>query len=169
MHILIATTGVLPAPAVVEFTARLLCGSGRVTVTTVIEVPRDFLETLESDSWNPLEEGGGNVPPGDRDALLDRYVEERGRRLTEPIVNGLQGAGIDVATRFLDGVNPAKLISMLAEDVEADLVVLGATRQIFDDQVWQSVSAQVMAESSRPVLVLPPPAREPAIVDAAVE
>ncbi len=169
MHILIATTGVLPAPTVVEFTARLLCGSGRVTVCTVIEVPRDFLETLESDSWNPLEDGGGSLLEGGRAELLERYVEERGRRLTEPIVHGLEAAGVDVAARFLDGENPAKLIAMLAEDVDADLVVLGATRQIFDDQVWQSVSAQVMAESSRPVLVLPSPAREPVIADTAVE
>jgi hypothetical protein len=38
--------------------------------------------------------------------------------------------------------------------------VLGATRQIFDQSAWESVSARVMLESGRPVLVVPPTSKD---------
>lgn len=155
MHILIATTGALsPGPAV-EFTRRLIgSGAGRVTVTTVIEVPHSFLEQLKSDTWHPLDDDLG-LSPSEEEELIEKYVEERGRRLTEPIVDGLLAAGIDAAAHYLHDESPAKAISHLANDLNVDLVVLGATRQIFDNSAWESVSAQVMIESGRPVLVLP--------------
>ena len=154
MHVLIATTGVLsPGPAV-EFTRHLLGDEGRVTVTTVIEVPRSFLDTLRSEGWHPLTE---EFELADHDdAVIRRYVEERGKRLTEPIVAALKSEGIESATVFREGGDPAGTISQLAEDLEADVVLLGATRQIFDQSAWESVSARVMIESGRPVLVLPP-------------
>ena len=58
------------------------------------------------------------------------------------------------ATR--EGADPALSISELANELDADVVVLGATRRIFDQAAWESVSARVMIESGRPVLVVPP-------------
>ncbi len=160
MHVLIATTGVLSPKPAVEFTRHLLGTSGRVTVTTVIEVPRGFLDTLRSEGWHPLTEKF-EVDDGD-DAVIQRYVEERGKRLTEPVVVALKSAGIESTTVFREGADPARTISQLAEDLGADVVMLGATRQIFDQSAWESVSARVMIESGRPVLVLPPGSQEPA-------
>ena len=40
MHVLIATTGVLSPEPVVEFARHLLAGTGRVSLTTVIDLPR---------------------------------------------------------------------------------------------------------------------------------
>jgi len=154
MHVLIATTGVLSPEPAVEFTRHLLGEEGRVTVTTVIEVPRGFLDTLRSEGWHPLTEEFA-VDDSD-DAIMQRYVEERGRRLTEPICAALRGAGFESETVFREGDDPALAISQLAEDLGADVVLLGATRQIFDQSAWESVSARVMIESGRPVLVLPP-------------
>ncbi len=159
MHVLIATTGVLSPEPAVEFTRHLLGTTGRVTVTTVIEVPRGFLDTLRSEGWHPLTEEF-EVDDGD-DAVIQRYVEERGKRLTEPVVAALKSAGIESTTVFREGGDPAGTISQLAEDLEADVVLLGATRQIFDQSAWESVSARVMIESGRPVLVLPPGRQEP--------
>ena len=154
MHVLIATTGVLSPEPAVEFTRHLLGTAGRVTVTTVIEVPRGFLDTLRSEGWHPLTEEF-QLDDGD-DAIIRRYVEERGRRLTEPVTAALKSAGIDSTSVFREGADPAATISQLAGEVEADVVLLGATRQIFDQSAWESVSARVMIESGRPVLVLPP-------------
>ena len=39
--------------------------------------------------------------------------------------------------------------------LDVDVVVLGATRRIFDESAWESVSARVMMESRKPVLVVP--------------
>ncbi|MGD2051721.1 MAG: universal stress protein [Acidimicrobiia bacterium] len=159
MHVLIATTGVLSPDPAVEFSGKLIRGGGKVTVTTVIEVPRSFLDALRSEGWHPLDEAHGTGPAAD-DALLARYVEERGRRLTDPIVTALKAAGIEAKAIFREGDDPARAISQLADEVAADVVVLGATRKIFDQSAWESVSARIMIESGRPVLVLPPPQRD---------
>jgi nucleotide-binding universal stress UspA family protein len=161
VHVLIATTGVLSPDPAVEFSGKLIRGGGKVTVTTVIEVPRSFLDALRSEGWHPLDEAIGASPGADDDALLARYVEERGRRLTDPIVTALKAAGIEAKAIFREGDDPARTISQLADEVAADVVVLGATRKIFDQSAWESVSARIMIESGRPVLVLPPPHRDP--------
>lgn len=153
MHVLIATTGVLSPEPAVEFTRHLIGPGGKVTVTTVIEVPRGFLATLRSEGWHPLTE---YEPSESDDALIARYVEERGRRLTEPVLAALKSASIEATSVYREGADPALTISQLAADVGADVVLLGATRQIFDQSAWESVSARVMIESGKPVLVLPP-------------
>lgn len=157
MHVLIATTGVLSPGPVVQFTASLLGDGGRVTVTTVIEVPRSFLKDLTSDDWHPL--SGIDAPPdaAKQEQMIAKYVEERGKRLTEPIVAALRAEGIESTSRYLEDDDPSVAISGLAEAIKADLVILGATRQIFDQSAWESVSARIMIESGRPILVVPPP------------
>ena len=142
MHVLIATTGVLSPEPVVDFTRQLLGQHGRVTVITVIEVPRDFLDDLD--------EGRASD-----DGAINSYIEERGRRLVESVTLGLEGAQIPYEVVMLEGADPAAAISAAAEDLAADIVVLGATRPIFKQDAWESVSARVMVESGKPVLVIP--------------
>lgn len=160
MHVLVATTGVLSPGPVVEFVRHLLGARGRCTVTTVIEVPRSFLEELRGDSWHPLAEGSSASWTEEEDALIARYVDERGRRLTEPLVAALEASGIEAKAIYREGEDPAMIISRLARDIDAGVIVLGATRQIFDQSAWESVSARVMLESGRPVLVVPPGTKE---------
>jgi nucleotide-binding universal stress UspA family protein len=167
MHVLVATTGVLSPGPVVDFVKRLLGANGKCTVTTVIEVPRSFLEELRGDSWHPLAEGHSAAWTDEEDALIARYVEERGRRLTEPLVAALDASGIASKAVYREGEDPAVTISRLAKDIDAGVIVLGATRQIFDQSAWESVSARVMLESGRPVLVVPPTSRD--IVDDLTE
>ena len=151
MHVLIATSGVLsPGPAV-EFTRRLLGQHGRVTLITVIEVPRAFLDVLrEDDGKDPLSDD-------QREQAVARYLAERGAKTVEPIRIALQSARIPSDVRYLEGNDPATAISAAAADLDADLVVVGATRPIFNREAWESVSARVMLESGRPVLVVPAP------------
>jgi len=163
MHVLIATTGVLSPESAVDFTRHLVGSGGKITVTTVIDVPHGFLDTLRSEGWHPLtDEFSEN---GSDEAIMHRYVEERGKRLTEPICAALRAAGLESTTLYREGGDPALAISQLAEEVGADVVLLGATRQIFDQTAWESVSARVMIESGRPVLVLPPGAPDPSAQD----
>ena len=156
MHVLIATTGALSPGPCVEFTERLLGGAGQVTVTTIIEVPRSFLEDLRSDGWHPLDDAGAAPWQTEEDALIARYVAERGKKITDPIVSALLGAEIETDARYLEGEDPAHTISVLAGELDVDLVILGTTRQIFEETAWESVSARVMTESGRAVLVIPP-------------
>ncbi|MGI9585326.1 MAG: universal stress protein [Acidimicrobiia bacterium] len=152
MHVLVATAGALSPEPVVEFTRHLIGGTGLVTVVTVVEVPHSFLENLESDDWHPLQD---DQPKPQDESLSTKYLSERGHRLTDPIRQALETARIPCDVKVLEGADPAVAISAAAEDLAADVVILGATKQIFDRDAWESVSARVMIESGRPVLVVP--------------
>ncbi len=87
--------------------------------------------------------------------MIARYVDERGKHLTDPIVAALAARNIEAEVVHLEGEDKARAIVEAAETVDADLVVLGATRQIFAESAWESISARVMADTRRPVLVVP--------------
>lgn len=154
MNILIATAGVLPPEPVAAIVERLVDPRDQVKVVTVLEIPRSFLNEIRSEEWRPLTEGS----PGweeEEDAVIARYVEERGRRLTDPVIAALRTRDIDAKALHLEGEDKAAAIIATAEEFDADLVVLGATRQIFTESAWESISARVMADTRRPVLVVP--------------
>lgn len=152
MRMLIATAGVLSPDPVAYFAERLVGTEGTVRVITVIEVPRSFLDQIRGEVWHPLNDAS---PPwsSEEDALISRYVEERGHRLTDPLLAALRSRGIEATATYLEGENPADTILAAAEDMRADLVVLGATKHLFAE--WESVSARVLRDIRKPVLVIP--------------
>ncbi|GMQ97905.1 MAG: hypothetical protein BMS9Abin17_0408 [Acidimicrobiia bacterium] len=152
MHVLVATAGALSPEPVVEFARHLIGGTGSVTVTTVVEVPREFLEDLGADDWHPLHDAHSKA---NTDEVVANYLAERGHRLTDPIKQALETARIPCEVRVLEGADPAAAISAAAHDLAVDVVLLGATKRIFDVDAWESVSARVMQEAGRPVLVVP--------------
>lgn len=154
MRILIATAGVLPPEPVARFVDRLLVPDGTAFVVTVIEVPRSFLDEIRSEEWHPMSDGAPTWTT-EEDKVIARYVEERGARITEPILAALRNREIEAETVYLEGEDPAATIIRAAEDLDADLVVLGATKPLFDESHWESVSTRVMRDARRAVLVVP--------------
>lgn len=154
MRILIATTGVLPSAPVANLCGRLLSGEGTVTVMTVIRVPRSFLDELDTDVRRSFLDAAGSSSE-DAEAKAARYLEERGQRAVEPVVAALEAAGLDAEVRFVEGDDPAEAIIKTAEQVGAELVMMGATRRLFTEEAWGSVSARVMDKSHLPVLLVP--------------
>ena len=152
VHMLIATTGVLPPGPVADLTLRLVGEEGRVSVLTVVPAPQEFLDTLELELWHPL----GDTPRGDSADRTARYVAERGERLSAPVVAALEARGITPSKIFLEGSDPAKVICATADDTGADLVLLGVTRRLFSDGAWRSVSTEVMEQTHVPVILVPP-------------
>jgi nucleotide-binding universal stress UspA family protein len=133
--------------------AALAAGDGSIAVVTVIEVPRSFLNEIRSEEWHPLDEAS---EWGTReDAVIARYVEERGKRLTEPVLAALRGAGLEAATSYLEGEDPAKTITEAARRLNSAVIILGATRPIFDESSWESVSMRVVQEGTLPVVIVP--------------
>jgi len=159
VRILIATTGVLTPEPVADYVALLLRGEGTAYVVTVIEVPRTFLDDIRSEEWHPLTDTAATWT-SEEDRVIARYVEERGTRVTKPLLAALQSREIEAETMYLEGEDPATTIIRAAEDLDADLVVLGATKQLFDESHWESVSARVMRETGRAVLVVPAAQRD---------
>jgi nucleotide-binding universal stress UspA family protein len=152
MHVLVATAGALSPEPVVEFARHLIGGTGSVTVTTVVEVPRSFLENIDADDWHPLRDESSSEKA---ESVVDSYLKERGHRVIDPLRQALEAARIPCDVRVLEGADPAAAISKAAHELGADVVILGATKPIFDRDAWESVSARVMIESGRPVLVVP--------------
>lgn len=152
MRVLIATAGVLSPDPVAAFAERLVGPDGWVRVITVIEVPRSFLDEIRGENWHPLTEAD-RAWSSEEDALIARYVEERGHRLTDPLIAALRARGIDATVTYLEGEEPAETILAAADEMKADLVVLGATKHLFSE--WESVSARVLRDTHRPVLVIP--------------
>ena len=154
MRILIATAGVLSPEGVARMTRRLCGDDGEIKVITVIEVPRSFLDEIRSDEWHPLTEGTPMWSPP-AEAEIARYVEERGARLTEPLVAALTAFGVTASVEYLEGEDPAATILESADAFGADVIVVGATKQLFDESQWESVSTRVIRAAHRPVLVVP--------------
>ena len=121
---------------------------------TVVRVPRSFLEALDDDVRRSFLDDAP-IDSSDAEAKAARYLEERGQKAVEPIVAGLHAVGLDSEIRFVEGDDPAEAIINTAEDVGAELVMMGATRRLFTEEAWRSVSARVMEKSHLPVLLVP--------------
>ena len=120
---------------------------------TVIRVPRSFLDSLDDDARRSfLDDTSGSV---DAEAKAARYLEERGQKVVEPIVAALRGIGIEAQVRYVEGDDPTEAIISVAEEVGAELVMMGATRRLFTEEAWRSVSARVMVKSHLPVVLVP--------------
>lgn len=157
MHVLIATAGALPPAPVADFLERIWRPGFKASVVTAIQVPRDFLDTLaaEAAEWSPLfPDAPGDDRTGD-DQAIAAYVTERGLRLAEPVLAAVTARGITAGAIFVDGSDPAEAIVSTAETIGASLIVMGATKRLFDDGSWDSISARVVERAAIPTLVVP--------------
>lgn len=165
MHILIATTGVLSPGQTAALCRRLSDENTRITVMTVIEVPRSFLGSMDEDERRSfLRDGDWETQTAELKAL--GYLEERGRRAVEPIVSALTAARMEPEVAFVEGTDPAEAIIGAARDRGADLIVMGATKRLFTEQAWTSVSSRVMERTRCPLLLVPSPRTEDGIEEA---
>jgi len=121
---------------------------------TVIRVPRSFLESLDDDVRRSfLDDNPDEGTTAEEKAAA--YLEERGRRAVDPIRAALSAEDIETDIHFVEGDDPAEAIIQTAQQVGAELVVMGATRRLFTEEAWRSVSARVMVNSHLPVLLVP--------------
>lgn len=155
VRVLVATTGVLPPTAVAEF-CDLLVGNelGSITVMTVIQVPRTFLATLDDEERRSLldDESRRNEQA---EVKAARYLEERGRRIVDPLISALAAKSRTASIRLVEGDDPAEAIITTAQAISADTIVMGATRRLFTEQAWKSVSVRVMDRCQIPLLLVP--------------
>lgn len=154
VHVLIATTGVLPPAPSADLCSQLLPEDGNVTVMTVIQVPRTFLESMDEDERRSfLDQGDWQTDTAEMKTLT--YLEERGRRAVEPVVSALRARGIEPHITFVEGPDPVDAIVTTALDLAADIIMMGATRRLFTEQAWTSVSARVMERTHCPLVLVP--------------
>jgi nucleotide-binding universal stress UspA family protein len=152
MHILVATAGALPPTSVAEFLESIWRPGFRVSVVTAVQVPREFLADAEEADWSPL--FPDEIQKDDSD-VITRYVTERGHRLAGPILASLEARGIRADPLYVDDHEPAAAIVQAANQIGAGLIIMGATKPLFDAATWSSISAQVVREARIPTLVMP--------------
>lgn len=159
MDVLIATAGVLPPEPVADFVELLAGPRGKVTVMNVTQAPAEFLDELEDGPWQPFDAPAGRSDTDRAAREADRYIQERGSKIVAPVVAALKLRDVVTATLFVEAEDVAQAIIETAERVGADAIVMGATRRLFNEMSWTSVSMTVTARSSLPVLLIPEPAQ----------
>ena len=154
MRILVCTSGVLQAPPVIDFCSPLVGESGRVVIMTVVQVPQSLLDQFQRQPRSFLSDDPQDTADHASAAEAD-YVRERGRRAVATLASGFRSAGIEPEVSYVSGHDLAEAIMVRAEEMQADLIVIGATRQLFEAEVWASVTARVGMECERPLLLMP--------------
>ncbi len=157
MNVLIATAGVLPPGPVAHFVEVLVGSRGSATVMNVTQAPAEFLDELEDGPWQPFDAPAGRSESDRAAREADRYIRERGSKIVAPVVAALKLRDVETATLFVEADDVAQAIIDTAERVGADAIVMGATRRLFDEMSWTSVSMNVTARSKLPVLLIPEP------------
>lgn len=160
MRILVCTSGVLQAPPVIDFCSSLLGEHGKVVILTVVQVPRSLLSKLRRKPRSFFSEDP-EYSPSQASATEEDYIRERGERAVATLASGFRAAGIDPEISYVSGQDLAEAIVTQAESMQADLIVMGATRQLFEPEVWSSVTARVSQECERPLLLMPTKGRDP--------
>ena len=168
MHVLVATDGKLDPNLAAQFAAPLAGVGGRVTVLTVVEIPRRLLADLrsvfgempathvDSDAEYVGVGDTGHDPvgwPGD-DAMVKRYLGDKLSERCEPLAEMLRDAGIDTESKVVEGEQPAKVIVEMAADIDASVVVIGAQGQGLFEGLLGSVGTKVTRQAKCPVLVM---------------
>jgi nucleotide-binding universal stress UspA family protein len=137
MHVLIATDGSLDPTRTATAAARLAGDDGRITVLSVVEVPRALLEELRRDAadgaisardpeyqW----EQAADAPPtrwvGD-DAFVDRYVRNQVRLRTADLVVALDDCGAEHQVVGIEGENAARSVLEWIGDNPTDFLLIG--------------------------------------------
>ncbi len=169
MHVVIATDGKLDVETVSTFASSLSGPDGRVTVLTVVEVPRTFLNDMK-DQWGAAD-GVGVIAdvefvatpavfqeaprgwPGD-DALIERYLSDKLEEHTAPIVAALRAAGVDAEASVLESENVTDTILEQIEALGADAVVIGSHGQGLFQGLLGSTGTKIVRRCTRPVLLI---------------
>jgi nucleotide-binding universal stress UspA family protein len=169
MHVLVATDGELETAAAAAFAATLAGTDGRVTVLTVVEIPRAFLNDVRP-SWSSeagpsvvadytyvetpkAQQDGPTGWPGD-DRLIERYLGDKLHQNTAPLVRALEERGIEAEARVVESENVAPTIIEQLLALDAEVVVIGSHGQGLFQGLLGSTGTKIVRRSPRPVLLL---------------
>lgn len=137
MHVLIATDGSLDSTRTAAAAARLAGDDGKITVLSVVEVPRALLAELRRDAvegdsaaQDPeyRSEQATGAPRthwvGD-DAFVDRYVGNQVRLRTADLVTALDASGAEHEVAGIEGENAARSVLEWIDENAADFLLIG--------------------------------------------
>ena len=169
MHVLVATDGNLDSEAVAGFAAPLAGPEGKVTVLTVIAIPRRLLSDLRgvfgerapADVEGDAEYVGmtretGTPPagwPGDA-AMITRYLADKKEQRCAPVAEALASRGIEVDSQVIESEKISKTILEECSRLGADLIVIGSHGEGRFEGLLGSTGTKIARHASRPLLLL---------------
>ena len=140
MHVVIATDGDLEPDSAAHYAARLAGEAGKVTVLTVVEVPRSVLAGMRSVYGErtgsvttadaeyigtaPSPPGVAQDWPGDA-AIIDRYMADQRDERCGPVMQALAARDVPAAVVAVESESAASAIMEQLRDLKADVVCIG--------------------------------------------
>ncbi|MFW2334209.1 universal stress protein [Ilumatobacter sp.] len=137
MQVHIATDGRLDPSRAATAACRLAGDDGRITVLSVIEVPRELLEEMRAAAAGSAASPTGpeyqteQVSDTQRthwvgdDAFVDRYVANQVKLRTADLVAALDECGAEYEVAGIEGENAAKSVLEWVGDNPADFLLIG--------------------------------------------
>ena len=169
MHVLVATDGKVDPVDVTRLAVPLAGADGKVTVLTVIEIPRRLLSDLravmggtpEIEVHRDAEYVGAPAPaddllrgwPGDN-TVISQYLANKNAEYTGPAVAALTAAGASATGTVVEGENAAEAILAQADEMDVDVVVIGSHGQGLFQGLLGSTGTKIVRRSTRPVLLI---------------
>lgn len=167
MHVLVATDGTLDTTLAATMVARLAGQTGRVTVFTAVEVPRQILTDLRSASSpdaDPADAGvayrreqAGDAAAGHwigDDAFIAQYVDRVVASRTAGLVAELKAAGVDVIATGVEGESAARSVLEAVSEHKPDLLCVGTHGLGRFEGLLGSLSTKLARLAPCPVLLL---------------
>ncbi len=167
MHVLVATDGTLDTTLATKMVARLAGETGRVTVFTVVEVPRQILSDLRSASTRHADpatvdvafrrEQAGDLATGDwigDDAFVAQYVKRVVMSRTTALVDALQAAGVEATAVGVEGESAARSVLEAASKYKPDVLCVGTHGVGRFEGLLGSLTTKLARLAPCPVLLL---------------
>jgi nucleotide-binding universal stress UspA family protein len=142
MHVLVATDGTLDITRTAQIAGRLAGQTGRVTVFTAVEVPRQILSDLRSASTRHADpatldvafrrEQAGDLATGHwigDDAFVAQYVKRVVSTRTTDLVAALQADGVDVVAIGVEGESASRSVLEAVGEHQPDVLCVGTHGQ----------------------------------------
>lgn len=167
MHVLVATDGTLDTALTATMVARLAGETGRVTVFTAVEVPRQILTDLRSASTRHEDpahvdvayrrEQAGDLATGSwigDDAFISQYVDRVTASRTAGLVAVLKEAGVEVVVSGVEGESASRSVLEAVGQHQPDVLCVGTHGLGRFEGMLGSLSTKLARLAPCPVLLL---------------
>ncbi len=169
MHVMVATDGAMKPAKTAPLVARLAGDDGKVTILTVVEVPRRLLTEMRSVFNDPAVQRerelnveyrrtqAGDPEPthwiGD-DAVVRRYVAQRTEEATGPMKAAMEDLGLHPEVVVRESEDAAKAILSAITDLNVDVLAIGTKGLGRFEGLLGSISTKVARLASCSVLLV---------------
>jgi len=167
MHVMIATDGSLDPKQTAALAASVAGAGGRVTVFTVVEVPRRLLSELRAASAPaavPAEidvayrrTQAEDAPVGHwvgDDAFVENYVHRVVATRTDELVAELEALGVDADVVGAEGESASRSVLEAVKDREPDVLCVGTHGDGRFEGLLGSLSTKLARLAPCPVLLI---------------